>query len=501
MYAVNVICTSISIILFVSSLVESAVILKPTSTVPSLAARDTFRVVPVTSSTNSASAYTSPQIWVAQGQVDCGPSLFSNPCTSVQYSSTTFWTDDSSQLEEYVYSTYYYTTTDTIPSDRYSPIILSQQFTSTTPVTNTLNARSFNNKNNTPRTMSPRISAAPVLPTATPVVPITTAARFEMQNDIQLGRRSLDASYDLCLGIPPGTNLETNSLVDVCNFVSNANDTFVSLAPNAAAYMPTWLDYMMSFITLSISLIFIRIRTPQPQGHHEMSNATWETMGAVVSATFACIRTSLAVYQIVTYSQSFDTLPFISPLLWVDWLVIAQVCRGRFRGLALPIAIGVWLLCFWLCIGYAFLGYGLRQYEVLEMSKECEPPVDQPQISWETDPRRFRILDLHLVIFAFASCAFFEGWTAFRRVKLSRDRLTFFYGHEIHKLLSLGIGIAVLICLAAGMALVGLLNKADYLILTQNTCYASYVSSRNTYMFVSLLNWPARLAELCGLNI
>jgi hypothetical protein len=498
MQAVNVIWASISIILFASSLVESAVILKPTGaspTVPSLSPRATFRVVPVASSTNSASAYTSPQIWVAQGQVDCGPSLFPDPCTSVQYSSTTFWTDDASQLEYYVYSTYYYTNTDTIPSDRYSPIILSQQFTST------LNARSLDEQNNTPRTMSPRISVAPVLPTVTPVVSTTTAAPFKMQNDIRLERRSLDTSYDLCLGIPPGKNLETNSLVDVCNFVSNANDTFVSLAPNAAAYMPTWLDYMMSFIVISVSLIFIRIRTSQPQHHHEMSNATWETLGAGVSATFACIRTSLAVYQIVTYSQSFDTLPFISPLLWVDWLVIAQVCRGRFRGLAIPIALGVWLLCFWLCVGYAFLGYGLRQYEVLEMSKECEPPLDQPQISWETDPRRFRIVDLHLVIFAFASWAFFEGWTAFRRVKLSRDRLIFFYGHEVHKLLSLVIGVAVLVCLAAGIVLVGLLNKTDYLILTQNECYASYVSSRNTYMFIDLLNWPARLAELCGLNI
>ena len=133
MRVIEMICASIaSFVILFTILVESAVILNPTNASPTvlpLGPRATYRVVPVTSSTNSASTYTSPQIWVARGSVDCGPSLFPNPCTSVQYTSTTTWTDDASEVEYYVYSTYYYTNVDTISLDRYSPIVVPTQFT------------------------------------------------------------------------------------------------------------------------------------------------------------------------------------------------------------------------------------------------------------------------------------------------------------------------------------------------------------------------------------
>ena len=368
----------------------------------------------------------------------------------------------------------------------------------------TLQARSLNDRNEVPLTISQTDSVTRVPPIITPVVPLPPAAEFEVYANkiiFPIARRSYDSGYDLCLGVPLGEDFKTNSLSNVCNFVSNANDSFVSLAPTAAAYMPSWLDYLVSFIAVGIALIFTRIH-PQLEHHYQgMSNAAWGTMGAIFGVLFAATRTGLAIYQIAAHSQSFDTLPFISPLLWVDWLVIARICGGRFRSLTIPIVLCIWIICSWLCIGYGFLNYGTRQYEVLEMSKKCEPPMDQPQISWQTDPRRIRILDLHYVIFGFATLGFFEGWSAFRKAKLSRDRARFIYGHEVHKLMSLGIGVVVLICLAVGMVLVGLLNEAEYLILTQNNCYASYVSSRTTYMYVDLLDWCTRLGEWFGVSI
>jgi hypothetical protein len=39
-----------------------------------------------------------------------------------------------------------------------------------------------------------------------------------------------------------------NDLANVCRFVADQADLFVSLAPTASAFMPTWLDYLMSFV-------------------------------------------------------------------------------------------------------------------------------------------------------------------------------------------------------------------------------------------------------------
>jgi hypothetical protein len=217
---------------------------------------------------------------------------------------------------------------------------------------------------------------------------------------------------------------------------------------------------------------------------------------------FATLRTGLAISQIVKYSQYFDKLPFISPLLWIDWVVVAQVWGGKYRKFALPIVLFMYVFCFWLCVGYCFLKYGTRQYEVLEIPKKCEPPPNQTQISWQTDPRRKSVLDLHCVIFGLASWGLLEGFSAYQKAKaIDTDRVWYFYGHEVHKLLSLGLGVAVLICLATGAVLVGLLNEKEYLFLSQHKCYASYVSGRFSYVKVDVLDWVPRIGEWLGLGI
>lgn len=470
-----------------------------------IVARATYNVVPELSITKSADTYKPPQIWVAQGTVDCGPPLFSNPCTSLQYTATTTWVDPSSETEYYIYSGYSYTTVGPNSSDRFNPVVVPTKFVSTSfPKVNSPGAGFY------PRNHIPRTAAATASSTPSPTTHISKRTPETNQHFPVLARRDYGSTYDICLGIPPGQSLKTNKLADVCNFVSNANDTFVSLAPTVGAYMPSWLGYFVSFIAISISLLYIKISPSAPYFTTHMSvhetragqrYMTGEYTIAIIALIFSSIRTALGVYQIGSHWYSFDTLPFITPLLWVDWFILIHVLGGRFKKYVIVVAFIVWGLCFWLCIGYAFLKYGTRQYDVLELSQKCEYTPNNLSVSWQTDPRRFRFVELHCVIFGFGTWTLFEGWSAFEKTKIERERRMHIYGQEIHKLLYWIIGIAVLVCLAGGMVLSGLLNEKDYLILTQNNCYASYVSSRVTYTNVDALDLSARVLEWFGINV
>ena len=464
-----------------------------------LVERETYRVVPVTSLSTSASiTYTPPQIWVAQGLIKCGPSLFPNPCTSIQYETTTVWVDQSLGAEYYVYSTYYYTTIEPVTADRYSPVIVSTTFVPT--------ASLINGSYGTATLQS----HSPVMSTPSPRVKERTVQAINLPLHA-LARRNSGSSNDSCIGLPPGRSFKTNSLADVCDFVSKANDSFVSLAPTAAAYLPSWLDYLISLIAASIAIFCVLITSSAPYhtAHlsiREINNGirhhytTREYAVAAVGIVFASIRTVLGIYQIAKHWQSFETLSFISPLLWVDWLIVVHVLGGKLKSVTMLLSMGLWGVCCWLCVGYGFLNYGTLQYEVLELSGKCGL-VGIGGISWQTDPRRVRILDLHYVIFGFGTLAFLEGWSAFQRKKLDRERAIYFRGHELHKLLFLCACFSVLVCLAGGMVLSGLLNEANYLILNQHNCYASYVSSRNTYKNISFLDLAIRVSEWFGINI
>ena len=470
-----------------------------------IVARATYNVVPVSTTTNSADTYNSPQIWVARGMVDCGPPLFSNPCTSLQYTATTTWVDQSSETEYYIYSGYSYTTLDPNSSDRFSPVVVPTKFVSKNFATvNTPGAGSYA-RNYVPRTVATTASSSP-----SPTAHVTKRTPQINEHLPVLARRDYGSTYDICLGIPPGQSLKTNKLADVCNFVSNANDSFVSLAPTDGAYLPSWLSYFVAFIAVIISLLYIKISPSAPYftthiSVHETRAGqrymTGEYTVAIIALVFSSIRTALGAYQIGSHWNSFDALPFITPLLWVDWLILIHVLGGRFKKYVIVVALIVWGLCFWLCIGYAFLKYGTRQYDVLELSQKCEYTTNNLSVSWQTDPRRFRFVDLHCVIFGFGTWTLFEGWSAFEKTKIERERRTYIYGQEIHKLLYWVIGAAVLVCLAGGMVLAGLLNEKDYLILTQNKCYASYVSSRVTYTNVDAIDLAARVSEWFGINV
>lgn len=166
----------------------------------------------------------------------------------------------------------------------------------------------------------------------------------------------------------------------------------------------------------------------------------------------------------------------------------------------MSIVVLMWAVCLWLCLGYSFFGYGVRQYEVLELSEKCDR---QYTTSWQTDPRRAIFVDLHFALFGCASITVLEGWRMNQNLRGRTFQIPFsICGRvELHRAISVFLCGVLLLGLAGAAIFVGFLNNADYLLLEQNGCYASYVSSHSTYLNIAVVEWPMRMAEFFGINI
>jgi hypothetical protein len=77
------------------------------------------------------------------------------------------------------------------------------------------------------------------------------------------------------------------------------------------------------------------------------------------------VETVFAIITLTEHQHSLETLPFINPLLWLNWTTILSLVLplspvlGILAGLFGVIQYG---MCFWLTIGYGTLGYGVHQY-------------------------------------------------------------------------------------------------------------------------------------------
>jgi hypothetical protein len=184
-----------------------------------------------------------PIIYVGQGLVDCGAPLVKDQCSTypVNYSITT------GQQTFAVRAPYLYSINTTYPIVANNPIItipidgyLALQGTYLTsithdpPATRVVVATSY----------SPTISQAPTTGAATVSTPQPqTTVAPNIPRNIQPVKRSFE--YDICQGQPPTWRLLTKSLTEVCHFVANAQDYFVSLKPSSdAAYLPSWISYL-----------------------------------------------------------------------------------------------------------------------------------------------------------------------------------------------------------------------------------------------------------------
>lgn len=68
-------------------------------------------------------------------------------------------------------------------------------------------------------------------------------------------RRSYAAEYNRCDGLPTH-DLATNSLMEVCRFIANVafQSRVVSLRPTTAAYMPTWIGFVIQVVSAVVSI-------------------------------------------------------------------------------------------------------------------------------------------------------------------------------------------------------------------------------------------------------
>jgi hypothetical protein len=110
---------------------------------------------------------------------------------------------------------------------------------------------------------------------------------------------------------------------------------------------------------------------PSQDGTTRISNTKLAV--TIIGGTIGVLRTAFAVYKIIRHRNTFDTLPFISPLLWADWIGLhsTTVKYSRspvLRSIAPFLGICVFVMCFWITIGYSQLGYGVHQYDVLDIS-------------------------------------------------------------------------------------------------------------------------------------
>lgn len=139
----------------------------------------------------------------------------------------------------------------------------------------------------------------------------------------------------------------------------------------------------------------------------DTSGTIWKTVKNFVKIGFGfagLARNGVALYDIFSHIGAFNTLPFLSPVLWLDMALVYDIARLHEKTqplayLAVAAGVGMLFVCFWLVIGYSFLGYGTRQYQALNIPPYCQ----DLGVSWETDPRRRNFVRMQAVLFLSAA--------------------------------------------------------------------------------------------------
>jgi len=256
------------------------------------------------------------------------------------------------------------------------------------------------------------------------------------------------------------------------------------------------------------------------------SPRTLEKLGRALqpaAGVYGLFETILAIITLFEHIHSHDTLPFINPLLWLNWVTIFAVVSNFSPIIATVSAlVGSCLygICFWLCIGYGLKGFGVRQYDVIDVPAICQTL----NISWQTDPRRKHFVRLNCVMFAAGSLGLLLALAtgdvlaqdlriAFditKRKKLNNEELNNENASSKRKqidftlhptaILQQFIAICIILPSTVGVIIAGVLNGHNYLILGQHGCYASFVSGRYGYVDLYLVEWKIKLAAWIGLT-
>ena len=488
------------------------------------------RDAPVTASNISSQP---PQLWVGQGTVNCGAPFSSEQCSfsttlsqmigfiDIQsaYGDTGIPTTiTSTDLEWAPETTWYYTMTTTVvvygelyftddcrcsgygcstiwaPDNfytllvpDYSPTISYSSYTPTSTV-------STSSTVSVSATLARRSVISVPLETAI-ARPHKRARRSTLQKRDSVIQLS---DWNACPGGigEVGDNYRTNDVVQLCRFVGSYANMFVSLAPTAAAYMPTWLDYLLSLI-VGVVPVTLFVQSKDPDDDFYKQPGMGKVIFGVVGFIIAIIRMISAIVRLATYSaDNFKTLPFISPLLWVDWLVVFEFSAPLSRVVepfAGFICFILYIICFWLCIGYGSLGYGTEQYHILFIPEECQY-ID---IQWQTDPRRVHFLRFHIIIFAFASFVVVFVYLLDLRRRNAKSNEP----DPGRRFMKAGIPVLLILPYVAAILCAAILNPYSYIVLNRGNCWGSYVSGRVGYVDVEFQDWKRRLATWFGVNV
>jgi hypothetical protein len=160
-----------------------------------------------------------------------------------------------------------------VSSNTYNPIISVTSYAPATDSTSTGTATRLSRRDPTHLIASPNDSPAPTtISMSTASLPLDSTDRKlrypipHKVNVVAVSTTFIRRSYDFnnCLDQLPSHDFVTNSLPEVCHFVANVQDLFVSLAPTSAAYTPSWASYFISTVILVIQVI-IASRPPAPR--------------------------------------------------------------------------------------------------------------------------------------------------------------------------------------------------------------------------------------------
>lgn len=248
---------------------------------------------------------------------------------------------------------------------------------------------------------------------------------------------------------------------------------------------------------------------------YDHSPNKWKLVFNITTAIYGVTKIVLAIITIARHKDSFDTLPFITPILWFDIVPLLNLAIG-FGSIHLAIITGIMGMClygtcFWLCIGYGLRGFGTQQYEVLDIPTFCR----SFDIHWQTDPRRRHFVRLQSVLFSFGSVGLFAGLILWMQIEgdlesftLNPSDLKVFGRKPIDwdksfsstQIIQTVVAASIIIPEFVGLIIAGVLNGHSYLILGQEHCYASFVSARFGYLNDYWADWLVKVSTWLGLN-
>jgi len=212
-----------------------------------------------------------------------------------------------------------------------------------------------------------------------------------------------------------------------------------------------------------------------------------------LSVMFALFRTVLAIMTLQMHGGDWTTLPFISPILWLDWVTIYAVGGYAWAGFSFIGLIGTILMyavCFWLTIGYGQLGYGTQQYEILNIPFLCTPS----SVQFQTDPRRGNFVGLHVTTFTMSTIAILiAAQGIFYRGTLSAE-------DALKKSARWIIVILFILPQFIGLVIGAADHSHPYILIDQGGCFGSFVSGYRGYTELVEVPWIIKVSTIIGLN-